>query len=212
MAESRTGAPSAAEIETTAAREGGFSLRTTVFGADDLRRAHTRIAHEIVERNHGPDDVVLVGLHLRGPEIAHRLADAIESFEGVRVPVGSLDVAFYRDDIGLRHVHPLGPTEMPVDIAGRVVVLVDDVLFTGRTIRAAMDALTELGRPRAIQLAVLVDRGHRELPIRADFVGKNLPTAEREDVRVRLRETDDVTEDTIELWAPDGAEPEGSGA
>jgi pyrimidine operon attenuation protein/uracil phosphoribosyltransferase len=204
MAESRTGAPSAAQIDTPAAREGGFSLRTTVFGADELRRAQTRIAHEIVERNHGAAGVVLVGLHLRGPEIAQRLADAIESFESVRVPVGALDVEFYRDDIGLRRVHPLGHTDVPVDITGLVVVIVDDVLFTGRTIRAAMDALTELGRPRAIQLAVLVDRGHRELPIRADFVGKNLPTAEREDVRVRLRETDDVAEDTIELWAPDG--------
>ena len=183
---------------------GRWILRARVFEADDLKRAVTRIAHEIVERNHGADDVVLVGLHLRGPEIAQRLADTIESFESVRVPVGALDVAFHRDDIGLRHVHPLGRTDVPVDITGRVVVIVDDVLFTGRTIRAAMDALTELGRPRAIQLAVLVDRGHRELPIRADFVGKNLPTAEREDVRVRLTESDDVAEDTIELWAPDG--------
>src|SRR4029078_10701119 len=203
MAESRTGAASAAEFETTAAREGVFSLRTTVFGADDLRRAHTRIAHEIVERNHGPEDVVLVGLHLRRPEISLRLAAAIESFETIKVPVGVLDVAFYRDDIGLRHVHPLGPTEMPVDITGRVVVLVDDVLFTGRRIRAGMDALTELGRPRAIQLAVLVDRGHRELPIRADYVGKNLPSNEGDDVRVRLAETDEET-DGVELWSLEG--------
>lgn len=183
-------------------------FRTQVFSAADLRRAHTRIAHEIVERNHGAEGLLLAGLHLRGPEIAHRLAAAIESFEGVAVPVGTLDVAFYRDDIGLRSVQPLGPTEMPVDVAGRVVVLVDDVLFTGRTIRAALDALTELGRPRAIQLAVLVDRGHRELPIRADFVGKNLPTQLAEDVRVRLVETDDVAEDAIELWGPAG-DPEG---
>ena len=215
MAESPSGAPSAAENITTAtdgeaAPMGGFSLstsaaatvfRTRVFGAEDLHRAQTRIAHEIVERNRGPRDVVLVGLHLRGPEIAQRLADAIESFEGVSVPVGALDVAFYRDDIGLRAVTPTGPTEIPGDIAGKVVVLVDDVLYTGRTIRAAMDALIELGRPRAIQLAVLVDRGHRELPIRPDFVGKNLPTRVGEDVRVRLAEVDDVT-DGVELWGP----------
>lgn len=183
-----------------------FLLRTQVLSADDLRRAHTRIAHEIVERNHGADALVLVGLHTRGPAIARRLGAAIESFEGVSVPVGTLDVAFYRDDIGLRPVQPLGPTEVPVDVTDRVVVLVDDVLFTGRTVRAALDALTELGRPRAMQLAVLVDRGHRELPIRADFVGKNLPTRVAEDVRVRLVETDDVAADTIQLWGPPGAE------
>ncbi|MCZ7526093.1 MAG: bifunctional pyr operon transcriptional regulator/uracil phosphoribosyltransferase PyrR [Acidimicrobiia bacterium] len=175
--------------------------------ADDLRRAHTRIAHEIVERNHGPGDVVLVGLYTRGLAVARRLAEAIERFEGVTVPVGALDVAFYRDDIGLRRVQPLGPTEIPVDVTGRVVVLVDDVVFTGRTVRAALDALTELGRPRAVQLAVLVDRGHRELPIRADFVGKNLPTKVAEDVRVRLTDVDGG-EDAIEIWGPVGvAEP-----
>ena len=180
------------------------AFRASVFDAGDLRRAHTRIAHEIVERNHGADDLVLVGLYTRGPAIARRLAAAIEEFEGRDVPVGSLDVAFYRDDIGLRAVTPVGATEIPVDIGGRVVVLVDDVLFTGRTVRAAMDALTELGRPRAVQLAVLIDRGHRELPIRPDYVGKNLPTGRNEDVRVRLAEVDGG-DDGIELWvAPEG--------
>jgi pyrimidine operon attenuation protein / uracil phosphoribosyltransferase len=179
-----------------------FSLRAKVFDADDLRRANTRIAHEIVERNHGAADVVLIGLYTRGVAVAHRLAEAIERFEGVAVPVGAIDVAFYRDDIGLRRIQPLGPTEVPVDITGRIVVLVDDVLFTGRTAHAALEAITELGRPRAMQLAVLVDRGHRELPIRADFVGKNLPTKVAEDVRVRLHEVDDG-EDGIEIWGPE---------
>jgi pyrimidine operon attenuation protein / uracil phosphoribosyltransferase len=187
-----------------AAPSGGhlFSLRAKVFDADDLRRAHTRIAHEIVERNHGAADVVLIGLYTRGVAVAHRLAEAIERFEGVAVPVGAIDVAFYRDDIGLRRIQPLGPTEVPVDVAGRVVVLVDDVLFTGRTARAALEAITELGRPRAVQLAVLVDRGHRELPIRADYVGKNLPTKVAEDVRVRLQGVDDG-DDGIEIWGPE---------
>jgi pyrimidine operon attenuation protein / uracil phosphoribosyltransferase len=187
-----------------------FALRARVFDADDLRRAHTRIAHEIVERNHGATDVLLVGLYTRGLAVARRLAAAIEQIEGAGVPVGALDVAFYRDDIGLRPVQPLGPTEVPVDITGKTVVLVDDVLFTGRTVRAALDALTELGRPHAVQLAVLVDRGHRELPIRADYVGKNLPTKRAEDVRVRLAEIDGgsgtgtVDLDGIEIWGPTG--------
>jgi pyrimidine operon attenuation protein / uracil phosphoribosyltransferase len=187
-----------------AAPSGGhlFSLRAKVFDADDLRRAHTRIAHEIVERNHGATEVVLIGLYTRGVAVAHRLAEAIERFEGVAVPVGAIDVAFYRDDIGLRRIQPLGPTEVPVDVTGRVVVLVDDVLFTGRTARAALEAITELGRPRAVQLAVLVDRGHRELPIRADYVGKNLPTKVAEDVRVRLRGVDEG-DDGIEIWGPE---------
>ena len=208
-----TGAPGAAhnpESTTPAAADlggrfasgaDGYVRRSQVFDADDLRRAHTRIAHEIVERNHGAADLVLVGLYTRGVAIARRLAAVIEGFEGTPVPVGALDVAFYRDDIGIRPVQPLGSTEIPVDVTGRAVVLVDDVLYTGRTIRAALDALTALGRPRAVQLAVLVDRGHRELPIRADFVGKNLPTNEADDVRVRLAETDD-TIDGIELWSP----------
>jgi pyrimidine operon attenuation protein/uracil phosphoribosyltransferase len=191
------------ETSTTAPSGGHlFSLRAKVFDADDLRRAHTRIAHEIVERNHGATDVVLIGLYTRGVAVAHRLAEAIERFEGVAVPVGAIDVAFYRDDIGLRRIQPLGPTEVPVDVTGRVVVLVDDVLFTGRTARAALEAITELGRPRAVQLAVLVDRGHRELPIRADYVGKNLPTKVAEDVRVRLRGVDEG-DDGIEIWGPE---------
>jgi len=179
-------------------------LRTTVFDADDLRRALTRIAHEIVERNHGAGSVVLVGMYTRGVALARRIAAAIAAFEEVTVPIGTLDVSFYRDDIGIRPVAPLGPTEVP-DITGKVVVLVDDVLFTGRTSRAALDALLELGRPRAIQLAVLLDRGHRELPLRADFVGKNLPTRSVEDVRVRLSEVDGG-DDGVELWGP----PEGA--
>ena len=175
-------------------------LRTGVFDADDLRRAVTRIAHEIVERNHGAGDVVLVGLYTRGVALARRLAAAISSFESVSVPVGALDATFYRDDIGLRAVAPIGPTEVP-DVSGKVAVLVDDVLFTGRTVRAALEALLALGRPQAVQLAVLVDRGHRELPVRADFVGKNLPTGVLEDVRVQLTEVDGG-DDVVELWGP----------
>jgi pyrimidine operon attenuation protein / uracil phosphoribosyltransferase len=171
-------------------------LRTHVFDAADLRRALTRIAHEIVERNHGADNVVLVGLYTRGVALAHRIAAAIASFESVEPALGTLDVAFYRDDIGLRPVAPVGPTEVP-DISDKVVVLVDDVLFTGRTARAALDALHELGRPRAVQLAVLVDRGHRELPIRPDYVGKNLPTSQDQRVNVRVEEVDGVDEVTI---------------
>src|SRR5215831_18430544 len=190
--------------QPAAAGNGGrFAFRARVFDADELRRAHTRISHEIVERNRGAEDLVLVGLYTRGVAIARRLADIIGNFEDVEVPVGALDVAFYRDDIALRAVQPLGPTEVPVDVSGRVVVLVDDVLFTGRTVRAALDALTELGRPQAVQLAVLVDRGHRELPIRADYVGKNLPTNESDDVRVRLAETDDEP-DGVQLWSDEG--------
>ncbi len=163
---------------------GVFSARYSVMNADDMRRAVTRIAHEIVERNHGVDDVVLIGLQTGGVPLATRLAEAILRIEGSEVPVGTLDVAFYRDDIGLRPVMPEAVTDIPFDLTAKVVVLVDDVLFTGRTVRAALDALNDYGRPRAVQLAVMVDRGHRELPIRPDYVGKNLPTRRDEIVNV----------------------------
>jgi len=159
--------------------------------AAEVRRALTRIAHEILERNKGAQDLVLVGIAARGDDLARRLAAEIERIEGTRVPVGVLDITFYRDDIGLRAEAPeVHETRVEADITGKVVVLVDDVLYTGRTVRAAMDALVDLGRPRAIQLAVLVDRGHRELPIRADFVGKNVPTRRDEQVRVAVAEVD----------------------
>jgi len=153
--------------------------------AEDLRRAVTRIAHEIVEHNHGLDDVVVIGLQTGGVPLARRLAAAMAAVEGREVPVGSLDVAFYRDDIGLRPVMPESVTDIALDLTAKVVVLVDDVLFTGRTVRAALEALNDYGRPRAVQLAVMVDRGHRELPIRPDYVGKNLPTGRDEIVDVR---------------------------
>ena len=164
---------------------GVFRIKAEVLGADDIRRAVTRIAHEILERNKGLDNVVLIGLQRGGVWIAKLLAATISRVEpGTNVPVGAVDVSMYRDDIGLRPVTPGAVTDIPVDLDGRVVVLVDDVLFTGRTVRAALDALNEYGRPRMVQLAVLIDRGHRELPIRPDFVGKNLPSSSDEDVRV----------------------------
>jgi pyrimidine operon attenuation protein / uracil phosphoribosyltransferase len=157
----------------------------------EIGRALTRIAHEILERNKGARDVVLVGIAARGDDLARRLAGEILRIEARPVPVGALDITFYRDDIGIRAEAPeVHETRIDFDINDRVVVLVDDVLFTGRTIRSALDALVDFGRPTAIQLAVLVDRGHRELPIRADFVGKNVPTRKDEDVRVALREVD----------------------
>jgi pyrimidine operon attenuation protein / uracil phosphoribosyltransferase len=162
-----------------------------VLGADEIRRALTRIAHEILERTDGGSDVVLLGIPTRGVPLAHRLADRLSQVEGGVAPVGSLDITMYRDDLRLRPARALGHTDVPAaGIDGKVVVLVDDVLYSGRTVRAALDALGDLGRPRAVQLAVLVDRGHRELPIRADYVGKNLPTSQRETVRVLLQETD----------------------
>jgi pyrimidine operon attenuation protein/uracil phosphoribosyltransferase len=157
----------------------------------DLRRALTRIAHEIVEAARGTRDVVLVGLHTRGVPLAKRLAVAIEGFEHEPIPVGTLDIALHRDDLARLGTPPrMRRSQIPVDINDKQVVLVDDVLFTGRSIRAAMDALLDIGRPRRIMLAVLVDRGHRELPIRPDFVGKNVPTARGEEIQVELNETD----------------------
>jgi pyrimidine operon attenuation protein / uracil phosphoribosyltransferase len=176
-----------------------------ILSTDDIRRAITRIAHEIAERNEGVRDVVLVGIRRRGVPLAERLASALADFEGVRVPVGTLDITLYRDDLRLRGPAPIvRSTTIPTDISHRTLVLVDDVLYTGRTVRAALDALADLGRPARIQLAVLVDRGHRELPIRADFVGKNVPTSGDERIETRLREVDDgedgvfiVRDDTI---------------
>lgn len=167
-----------------------MTATTQVMARDDLRRAIHRIAHEIVERHHGARDVVLVGIHTRGVPLAGSIADAIEGFEGTEVPVGELDIGLYRDDLGRRHATRLGRTSIPVDISGRPVILVDDVLFTGRTIRAALDALSDLGRASLVQLAVLVDRGHRQLPIRPDYVGKNLPTNRGERVWVKTAEID----------------------
>ena len=162
-----------------------------VLEGPDIRRALTRIAHEIPERTKGGRDIVLLGIPTRGVTLAGRLAERIESVEGRAVPHGSLDVTMYRDDLRLRPARALGRTELPPEgVDDRLVVLVDDVLYSGRTVRAALDALNDLGRPRAVQLATLVDRGHRELPIRADYVGKNLPTSTRENVRVLLTEVD----------------------
>ncbi len=161
-----------------------------VMDGDDLTRVTRRIAHEIVERNHGLDATVLLGIPTRGRPFADRLASALSEIEGKAVIAGSLDIGMYRDDIDTRPRTRIGPTDIPEDLDGKTVVLADDVLFTGRTIRAALDALADLGRPAAVQLAVVVDRGHRELPIRADYVGKNIPTSLEEHVSVRFREID----------------------
>ncbi len=165
----------------------GVPPAKAVLEADEIRRALTRIAHEILERTNGADDVVLLGIPTRGVPLARRLAERLAQVEGRPVPAGSLDITMYRDDLRLRPARALGHTEVPASgVDDKVVVLVDDVLYSGRTVRAALDALGDIGRPRAVQLAVLVDRGHRELPIRADYVGKNLPTRLDEQVDVSL--------------------------
>ena len=178
-----------------------------VMTAEDIRRTLTRIAHEIIERNKGTGDLILVGLRTRGVPIAKRLADIIEKYEKSKLNVGALDFSRYRDDLnGDEAKYAFQHTNIPSDINGRPVVLVDDVLYTGRSIRAAMDALIDLGRPSSIQLAVLIDRGHREMPIRADYVGKNIPSARHEDIQVHLTETDSRDEVAI-VEAPNNHTP-----
>ena len=186
------------------------AMARAVLEPDEIRRALTRIAHEILERTNGADEVVLLGIPTRGVPLARRLAERLEQVEGRPLPAGSLDITMYRDDLRLRPARALGHTEVPAEgIDNKILVLVDDVLYSGRTVRAALDALGDLGRPRAVQLAVLVDRGHRELPIRADYVGKNLPTSQREMVRVLLTEVDG--QDAVLLGAAqDAAGREGS--
>ena len=187
-------------------RVSAFVEQGRILDSSEIRRAITRIAHEILEKNKGAGRLALVGIAARGDDLARRLASEIRRIEDVDVPVGALDITFYRDDIGMRAEAPeVHETRIDFDITGATVVLVDDVLFTGRTIRAAMDALVDFGRPRAIQLAVLVDRGHRELPIRADFVGKNVPTRRDEEVQVRLAEVDG--EDAVAVGLRPESEP-----
>jgi pyrimidine operon attenuation protein / uracil phosphoribosyltransferase len=169
---------------------GVFVARTQVLDAEDVRRAIWRMAHEILEHNHGLDGVAVVGLQTGGVPFAEEMVQALAKIDGQTPPLGTLDVAFHRDDIGLRPVLPSAVSEIPFDLDGHIVVLVDDVLFTGRTIRAALDVLHSYGRPRAVQLAVMIDRGHRELPIRPDYVGKNLPTRRDEVVNATLEGVD----------------------
>ena len=177
----------------------------TVLESAEISRALTRISHEIIESNKGVDGLVLVGIPTRGSCLAHRIAATISRIEGAEVPVGSLDVTMYRDDLAQQPTRTPQPTDMPVGgVDGATVVLVDDVLFSGRTVRAALDAVNDHGRPRAVRLAALIDRGHRELPIRADFIGKNLPSAKHERISVRLEEHDGVDEVTISDAAGEG--------
>jgi pyrimidine operon attenuation protein/uracil phosphoribosyltransferase len=176
-----------------------LEFKARLLEADDIRRAVSRIAHEIVERNKGAHDLAVVGVHTRGIPLANRIAARVSELEGIVVPSGKLDITLYRDDLSEVGLQPLvRRTEVSFDVASRRIVMVDDVFYTGRTARAGLDALIDLGRPANIQLAVLVDRGHRELPIRADYVGKNIPTSKSEVIKVKLLETDG--EDAVELW------------
>lgn len=173
-------------------------LKAQIMDEQGMGRALTRIAHEVIERNEGASGIALVGVVRRGAVIAPQLADEIEKIEGTRPPVGTLDISFYRDDV-TRHISPVQfSTNIPFDVTGRDIILVDDVLYTGRTIRAALDALMDLGRPKTVQLAVMIDRGHRELPIRADYVGKNVPSSREEDVRVNIEALDGSN--SVEIW------------
>jgi len=166
--------------------------------SEDIRRSLARIAHEIIERNKATDSLTLIGMHTRGAPLARRLSHNIREFTGQEVPVGALDISLYRDDLSSQELPSAVPqTEVPVAVQGKRIVLVDDVLYTGRSIRAAMDAIIDLGRPQSIQLAVLIDRGHRELPIRADYVGRNVPSSRHEEIKVRLKEVDGVDEVAI---------------
>lgn len=179
----------------------GFNVRAKILNADDISRAITRIAHEVIEKNKGAGNLAIIGLRSRGHYLAERLHAKVIEIEPTPYPVGALDVAFYRDDVGKRLRPETFKTEIPFDVNDKNIILVDDVLYTGRTVRAALDAIMDFGRPASIQLAVMIDRGHRELPIRADYVGKNIPTAGAEEVRVRLTETDGV--DEIVVGEPD---------
>jgi pyrimidine operon attenuation protein / uracil phosphoribosyltransferase len=203
--------PHAGPAATAAlARSAGLPDGKVVLGPEEIRRALTRVAHEILERTDGAGDVILLGIPTRGVPLARRLAAGLAQVEARPAPVGSLDVTMYRDDLRLRPARTLGHTEVPPSgVDGKIVVLVDDVLYSGRTVRAALDALNDLGRPRSVQLAVLVDRGHRELPIRPDYVGKNLPTSQREIVHVLVSEIDG--QDAVVLGkGPASGEPEPS--
>ncbi len=189
--DSVTSAPAASNAESTASPSPADGSGKSILTTADVARVVDRIAHQILEKTSGAVDTVLLGIPTRGVPLAHRLAERIHAFEGIDVPVGVLDITLYRDDLRLRGARAIGHTEIPPSgLDGRLAILVDDVLFSGRTARAALDALQDLGRPRCVQLAVLVDRGHRELPIRADYVGKNIPTALTESVRVLVAETD----------------------